>query len=438
MSLSAMPETVPEPGTPDPPDRKSLWRDPDFLKFWTARSTSMLGRLMGVLPLVAILVLGARPYHMAIIGGATAASGLAFGLIAGPWIDRTKRRLVLVATDLGQALSIASIAIAYFLFELQIEHLYVVAFTNGSLGIFNEVANREYLPSLVDRDRLLEANSKLAASDSVMEQIGFSVGGFIAQLASAISASIVQAITFAFSGLLILVIRRPEPSPASDSGDQESNIRQELIDGYRFIASHQVLRPVAISSAVLAGASGIIGGMITLFALTEIGFQPGPLGVIYGIGGISSFIGAIYATRATRRLGVGPTMALGVFAYGAIGFLIPLAPTQIWVATVFFVLPQVLGDGFWIMHDINEVSLQQAVTPAHLRGRVFSALKVSEKLAALIGVSIAGVVAELAGLRVALAMGSTIWLMAGLVLLHPAIRNLREMPEEVAEPGPPA
>lgn len=393
---------------------------------------------MSVLPLVAILVLGARPYEMAIIGGATAAAGLAFGLIAGPWVDRTRRRMVLAVTDLGRALSIASIPIAYFVFELRIEHLYAVAFANGSLGIFNEVASRAYLPNLVDRDRLLEANSKTAASDAVAEQIGFSVGGFIAQLASAISASVVQAVTFAVSGLLILTIRRPEPPPASGSDDRERNIRRELIEGYRFIAGHQILTLVAVSSAVMAGAGGIIGAMITLFAITEIGFQPGPLGVIYGIGGVSSFVGAIYVARVTRSLGVGPTMVMGSLVYGVIGFLIPLAPTQIWIAAVFFVLPQILGDGFWIMREINEVSLQQAVTPEHLRGRVASALKVSEKLAILIGVSMAGLVAELAGLRVALAMGFVIFLMGGLVLLHPAIRNLRNMPEEVAEAGTPA
>ncbi len=347
-----------------PPKQASLWRNPDFLKFWTALSTSSLGQLMTVLPLVAILVLEARPYQMAVIGGASAASGLAFGLIAGPWVDRTRRRKVLVVTDPGRAVSIASIPVSYFAFELRIEHLCVVAFINGSLGIFNEVASRAYLPSLVDRDRLLETNSRMAASDAVVEQIGFSVGGFIAQLASAISASVVQAVTFAVSGLLILTIRRPEPKPVSDK--REGNIRRKLIEGYRFIISHRLLRIVAISGAISAGVGGIIGGMIALFATTEIGFQPRPLGVIYGVGGISSLIGALYATRVTRKLGVGPTMTLGAIFYGLIGFLIPLAPTQIWIATVFFVLPQILGDGFAMMHNINEVSLQQAVTPEHL------------------------------------------------------------------------
>ena len=351
-------------GSLTPPKQTSLWRNPDFLKFWTALSTSSLGQLMTVLPLVAILVLEARPYQMAVIGGASAASGLAFGLIAGPWVDRTRRRKVLVVTDPGRAVSIASIPVSYFAFELRIEHLCVVAFINGSLGIFNEVASRAYLPSLVDRDRLLETNSRMAASDAVVEQIGFSVGGFIAQLASAISAIVVQTVSFAVSGLLILTIRRPEPKPVSDK--REGNIRRELIEGYRFIISHRLLRIVAISGAISAGVGGIIGGMIALFATTEIGFQPRPLGVIYGVGGISSLIGALYATRVTRKLGVGPTMTLGAIFYGLIGFLIPLAPTQIWIATVFFVLPQILGDGFAMMHNINEVSLQQAVTPEHL------------------------------------------------------------------------
>ena len=170
-------------------------------------------------------------------------------------------------TDPGRAGSIASIPLSYFAFELRIEHLCVVAFINGSLGIFNEVASRTYLPSLVARDRLLEANSRMAASDAVVEQIGFSVGGFIAQLASTISASVVQAVIFAVPGLLILTIRRPEPKPVSDK--REGNIRRELIEGYRFIISHRLLRLVAISGAISAGVGGIIGGMITLFAITE-------------------------------------------------------------------------------------------------------------------------------------------------------------------------
>lgn len=164
--------------------RKSLWKDPDFLKIWTGQSTSNLGRMIMVVPLVAILILDAPPYQMAILGGATTAVGLAFGLFAGPWIHRSRRRIVLVVADLGSAAALASVAVAHFLFELHIDHLYAVAFVNGSLCIFNEVATRSYLPSLIEHDRLLEANPKIAAADSVVEQIGFSVGGFIAQLAS--------------------------------------------------------------------------------------------------------------------------------------------------------------------------------------------------------------------------------------------------------------
>jgi MFS family permease len=407
--------------------RPSLWKDPSFLKLWTAQSSSNLGRMMMVVPLVAILILDARPYQMAILGAATTTAGLVFGLFAGPWIDRSRRRMVLVITDFGSAATLASVAVAHLLFELHIEHLYAVAFVNGSLGIFNEVALRSYLPSIVDRGRLLEANSKIAASDSVVEQIGFSVGGFIAQLASAIAASVVQTITFLVSGLLILAIRKPEPEPPKPT--LKPNIRREIADGYRFIAGVQVLRLMAISGALLGAASGIIGGMITLFAISEIGIKPGPLGLIYGVGGVSSLVGALFATRVTKRLGVGRTMALGLFSYGVVGFLIPLAPTQIWIAIIFFLMPQIFGDGFWIMHDINKTSLQQAIIPENYLGRVIGAMKVSELLAALIGVSIAGVVAETVGLRVALAIGSVIWLFAGIVYLHPAIRSIKTIPE---------
>jgi MFS family permease len=417
----------PETETNPPATRKSLWKNPDFLKIWTAQSTSNLGRMMMVVPLVAILILEARPYQMAILGGATTVAGLAFGLFAGPFIDRSRRRMVLVVTHFGSAATLASVAVAHFLFKLHIEHLYAVAFLNGSFGIFNEVAERSYLPSLIEKDRLLEANSKIAASDSIVEQIGFSVGGFIAQLASAIAASVVQTVTFLISGILVLAIRKPEPAPPKSTA--RPNIRKEILDGYRFIGSNQVLLLMAISGAVLGAANGIIGGMITLFAISEIGFLPGPLGIIYGIGGVSSLIGALFATRVTNKLGVGRTMALGLFSYGVVGFLIPFAPSdRIWIATIFFVLPQIFGDGFWIMHDINKTSLQQSIIPTNYLGRVIGAMKVSEMVAALIGISIAGVVAEMLGLRVALLAGSVIWLIAGAVYLHPAIRSIKTIP----------
>ncbi len=381
---------------------------------------------MMVVPLVAILILDARPYQMAILGGATTTAGLLFGLFAGPWIDRSKRRTVLVITDFGSAAALASVAIAHFAFELHIEHLYAVAFINGSLGIFNEIAQRSYLPSLIEKHRLLEANSKMAASDSIVEQIGFSVGGFIAQLASSIAASVVQTITFVVSGILVLAIRKPEPKP--ETPEQRPNIRREILDGYRFILGNPTLKLLTISGVLLGAANGIIGGMITLFAISEVGIQPGPLGIIYGIGGVSSFFGAIYAARVTKKLGVGPTMALGLFSYGFVGFLIPLAPTHIWLAMAFFVLPQIFGDGFWVMHDINKTSLQQVLIPENYLGRVIGAMKVSEKVAALIGFSIAGVVAEILGLRIALAAGSVIWLTAGAVFLHPTIWAIKTMP----------
>jgi MFS family permease len=345
--------------------------------------------MMMVVPLLAILLLEAHPYQMAILGGAATTAGLLFGLVVGPWIDRSRRRMVLIITDFGSAAALASIAIAHFTFELRIEHLYAVAFINGSLGIFNEVAHRSYLPSVVDRDRLLEANSKLAASDSVVEQVGFSIGGFIAQFASAITASVVQTVTFLVSGLLLLAIRTPEPQLAKPA--QRPNIRREITDGYRFIGGNQILKLITISGVLLGAANGIIGGMIALFAISEIGIQPGPLGLIFGIGGVSSFIGALFAGRVTSKIGIGPTMALGLFSYGIVGFLIPLAPTQLWIAILFFILPQIFGDGFWIMHDINKTSLQQTLIPANYLGRVIGAMKVSEKVAALIGFSIAGV-----------------------------------------------
>ncbi len=193
------------------PKPTGLWRNADFVKLWTGQTVSTLGTLMGALQLTAVLVLDASPLQMGLLAALRVAPGLIFGLAAGVWVDRLRRRPILIAADMGRAALMGSIPIAFLLGALRMEHLYLVAFGTGALTIFFDTAYRSYLPSLVPRGDLIEANSKLTASESVVEVTAFSVGGWIAQLVSAIATVTVDALSFLVSGVAIALIRKSEP-----------------------------------------------------------------------------------------------------------------------------------------------------------------------------------------------------------------------------------
>src|SRR6266542_221446 len=148
-----------------------LWRHPEFVKLWAGETISVFGSLIGrtALHFTAILVLDARPFEIATLLATGIVPELIFAPFVGVWVDRLRRRPIMIAADLGRAALLASIPATYAFDALTIEQLYLVAFLTGILSICFEVAYQSYLPSLIQREELLEGNSKLKGSDSVAE-----------------------------------------------------------------------------------------------------------------------------------------------------------------------------------------------------------------------------------------------------------------------------
>lgn len=343
--------------SPSPtPLSQNLWRDRDFQKVFTARIASSFGSMLGGLALVAILVADARPGEMAALTAVGVAPGILFGLSAGAWADRVKRRMLLMIADFGRVIVIGSIPLAHFTFSIHIEHLYVAAFLIGFFRTIKEVASPAFLPGVVGEKRLFEANSKITAGLSVVETTGFAIGGWIAELASAVVTVIVGGIAYLTGGLAVLSIRKPEPEP--EPRPRVSHL-SEIGSGFVFVRSHPILFVIVVSNMLFGASGGIIGSQITLFAISEVGFNAGQVGTLYALGGISSFIGSIFALRITRRLGIGNSMAVGWIITGAVTFFYPFTPTPLVIAAVFFAIPQLFGDAFWTIHNISEVSLRR-------------------------------------------------------------------------------
>ena len=390
---------------------------------------SIFGSLVtrAALPFAAILVLGAGPIEVAAIRACEILGGLTVGLVAGAWIDRLRRRPVMIVADLGQAICLGSIPIAALGGWLSIAQLVVVAFLASILSTIHNVADAAYLPTVVERDQLVEANSALAASGSVAEFSAFGIGGILVQVLTAPIAIAVDAVSFVLSALTLATIRRPETPPAPTASREP--ILAEIRAGLQPIVDSPILRTIIVAGAGTHVLWGAFGAVYLVYATDTLGLGPATIGLIAAIGGIGSLVGALVASRTSRRFGIGPSILIGLTGFTLGNVLVPLAPSGAAVlAIAFLVGQQLIGDTAATIEEINDLSLIQATVPNELLGRVNSAYDFITHLWLLIGTVGAGLIGELVGPRQALAFGLLGGVAAVVFVWFSPLRHLREMP----------
>lgn len=423
------PEPEPEPGTPT----TSLWRDRSFLAVWSAATISIFGSLITrtALPFAAILVLDAGPVEISWIRSAELVAGLVFGLVAGAWVDRLRRRPILIWADLGRALILASIPIAFLLNALSLVQLVLVAFATAVLSTFFDVADHAYLPTVVSRKRLVAANSALTATGSVAEFSAFGLGGFLIQAFTAPIAIVIDAVSFVISAILLGTIRKAEPPPTPHA-DREP-VLLEIRDGIRILARSPLLRALALSHGGTHILWGIFGTSYLIFAKKELGLDPAMIGVIAAIGGIGSLAGSALAPMMVRRFGVGNSILLGIVGFIAGNALIPLAPATgavvgISLGALFLIGQQLLGDSLATVFEVTETSLMQASVSDRVLGRVNASFTTFTTLLTLAGAIAGGYIAETWGLRTAFWVGLAGAALTLLIVWFSPVRHVREAP----------
>ena len=404
----------------------SIWRNPVFVRVFSAATVSVFGSLVTrtALPFAAILVLGAGPLEIAAIRACEILGGLLVGLVAGAWVDRLRRRPVMIAADLGQAVVLGSVPVAALTGWLSIPHLIVVAFLTSILTTFHNVADVAYLPTVVEPDQLVPANSALTASGSVAEFSAFSIGGFLVQVFTAPIAIAVDAASFVASALLLGSIRRPEKDPPAVV--ERRPLLSEIRDGLRPIVASPILRSLAAASSAAHLMWGAFGSLYLVFAADELGLGPATIGLIAAAGGISSFVGALLAERASLRLGVGWAILVGLAGFTLGNALVPLAPAgAVAVAITLLVAQQLIADGAGTVYEVNELSLIQSIVPNEVLGRVNSAIEFLTHLWLLVGTVVGGLIGEVLGPRAGLAFGVAGGVVAMAFIVLSPLRNLR-------------
>lgn len=403
--------------------RTSLWKNPDFVKLWLGQTVSNFGSgITGIaLPLTAVLVLGATPAQMGVLGAANGLAVLTVSPIGGVWVDRIRRRPLLMAADLGRAALLTTVPLAALFGWLRIEQLYIVAALVGILTVLFNIAHPSYLPSLIAQEELVEGNSKLGISDSLAEIGGPAVAGPLVQLLSAPFTLVFDALSFLFSAACLTLIRTQEPLPGLE---ERMSLWRDLIDGLKLVLKNPLLRNLAISAAIFECFGNFVGALYALYIIRQLGIPPLFLGFLIAAGGLSALIGAFLAERVVRSLGLGKAIGAGLFLYGAFGLLTPLAGGPLVLALTLLFLAQLMGDASVSVYLISEVSLRQSLVPAAMLGRINASMQFLSQGVAPIGALFAGILGGIIGLRLTILIGICGVIFAGLWLLLSPVRKV--------------
>lgn len=404
----------------------ALWRHRDFMKLWVAETISLFGSqfTMLALPLIAAITLQATPTEMGVLSAVETAPFLLIGLFAGVWVDRRRKRPILIAGDIGRALLLISIPLAAIAGMLSIYQLYVVGFLVGICTVFFDVAYQSYLPVLVNRDQLVEGNSKLEVSRSTAQLTGPGLAGLLIQVFTAPIAIFLDVLSFIISALCLGLIRRTEPAPSQST---RAPMIAEIREGLGVVFGNRYLRAIAGCTATsnFFGAAG--GALLILFATRDLNLTPAAIGIAFGLGNIGGLGGALLAGRLAARIGVG-RIIIGAILIGGIGGL------PIVFATPTTAIPALIFSSFFMgmgstVYNINQLSLRQAIVPHRLMGRMNATMRFLVWGTLPLGGLLGGVLGELLGLRAAMIVGGFGGLLSFLWVLASPVRTLTRIPE---------
>jgi MFS family permease len=403
-----------------------LRENTNFRRFFLGQSVSMIGDQITTiaLPLTAVLALDATPGQMGVLTTAYLIPNLLFSLHAGAWVDRHgRRRIVMLATDVGRALLIASIPVAYAFGELTWPHLYLVAFLTGSLSVLFYVAYGAMIQMIVPREQYVQANSLVHGSRAFSFLAGSTLGGVLVQLLRGPYALLVDAGSFLWSALFLKRMHVDEPpgSPRESGG---------LTVGARWIRNNPIMRAELMGVATLNFFNFMFFALFVLYATRHLHLRPATLGLVLGVAAVGTLGGSFVAGRIGRRIGIGPTFALGCFLFPAPLILVPLAGGPQWLIVTLLILAEFCSGIGLMLLDIMAGTISAGLIPPPLRSRVSGAFMMVNYGVRPLGTSVAGVLGTVIGLRPTMWI-ATVGALGGLIFVLPSpIMKLRDVPEE--------
>jgi MFS family permease len=426
-------ENTTEPGLQEPAAEKPSPRQRrDFRRFMASHICNELGNSITyvALPLTAVLTLHASAWQAGLLAAAENAAFLLFGLPAGAWVDRLRRRDVMIAADLARAVLLTAVPVAWLLDVNSMPLLYVVALLLGCARLFGDVADQSYLPTLVGRSALISGNSRLETVRSGAEVAGPGAAGLLVQVLGAAGTLAGQAVTSLISAFLLGRIEAREVRPARGPAVR-GRLLGEIREGLHHVLRHPVLRLIALSTAsVNLFLSGLFA-LETLFLTRTVGLPPGAVGWVLTTAALGSLLAALVTERLSRSIGAARFTWLSLLVTMPFGLLLPLAGGG-WRVSLFVVGALIQSAGV-TAYNICQVAYRQTVCPPHLLGRMTATMRFLVWGVLPLSGLLAGALGELAGVRGALWFLTAALALTPLILLCSPMRRMRDFEEPAAQ-----
>lgn len=409
-----------------------LWGDRDFLRLWTGETVSQFGAQITqlALPLAAVYQLGIGPTELGVLNAASFAPFLGLSLFIGVWVDRRRRRPLMIWSNVGRTVLVASVPAAAAFGVLRIEYLYLAAFGIGTLTVLFDISYQSYLPSLIPREHLVEGNSKLQASSSVAQVGGPGPAGLLVGWFTAPMALVVNAGSYVVSVISLLLIRTPEPMPEQPA--QRVSTWRSIAEGMRLVLGNAYLRACALEAGTYNFCWMSMQTVFVLYAATELDLASSTIGMLFAVGALGSLFGAIGAGWLKRRLGLGRAIVVELLLCCLSPVLIPLAPGASALGLAMFIAAFALCQVGATMSTVHVVSLRQAITPDRILGRVNAGCRFLAWGPLPLGALAGGLLGEWIGLRPTMFVTAAAFLFALLWIVFSPVPGLKDFPEDTA------
>ncbi|MBM7168902.1 MFS transporter [Streptomyces sp. G44] len=416
------------------PPPASLWRHGDFLKLWGGQSVSLLGTYVTafVLPLMGVLMLDASAGQLGVLRALEYLPFAVLALPVGLWVDRVRQRRTMIITNFVRAAVLAAVPFIAWLGHLQMGHLYTLALALGAGAVFFDLCYLSQLPTIVPQSQLLDGNSKLTASTSVAEVGGPALGGMLVQILTAPVVLLFDVISYLISAVSLLKIRTPEPPPQRQPAEGKS-LRHELFAGVRLIFADPYLRVVAADGMLFNILIQVIEILIIPYAIRDLHYSAGLLGVVLTAMAAGSIPGALCAQRLVSRFGYGRMVMAGVVLHSTGPLILATAaggrlPTIILIAVGLAVM------GFGIgLTNVLGVTLRQVRTPRHLLGRMNAGMRLMLYGAIPLGALLAGLLGETLGNREGLLVAAVALFLGLPIVWFSPVRKLAAVADGAVE-----
>jgi len=414
----------------------SLFRSRDFRLLLAGQTTSQLGTQVSAvaIPLLAVVTLDASAFEVGLVSASSTVAFALIGLPAGAWLDRLRRRPVLIASDIVRAVLLATIPIAALFGTLGIGQLIVVSLLAGFARVFFDVGYQSYIPSVIGRGRVLAGNSAMETIRASGQVAGPGIGGWLVFLFGAANVVAIQSLTFIVSAASLLAIKTREP--AIVTAPDRPRFLAQIGEGIRFVLDNRILRATAIASAASNFAFAVASAVAIIFASRTLGLPAWLIGLSVAAASVTALIGAAVTPRLSAVVGSARIIWLALAVSSPLA-LVSVAAQPGWLGVVLLIAGGAAGELGQIIYSITNVSLRQRLCPDAILGRVNATMRFAIMCGFPVGALLGGALGELLGARLTLLVSGLI-IVASFVPLYLALRGVRDvedLPDWSAELG---